>query len=376
MTLSQGAQRLRIVLVLGSLDIGGTETQVARLACELRARGHDVTLAVLTDTGPLGPRLEACGVPIVSFGVAGFRRRKADGRLDITSTLRSLAGVAYLYRWLRRSRPDVVHAFLFWAYVIVLPMAWLARVPLRISGRRNLGTEKLAYRLYPLLETVADRCSHYAVANSLAVARVVEKGSLTSDRIVVIPNGVDAPRSPAEVRVQPPRIVMVANLIAYKGHADLIQAAAELAVPVTIDCYGEGPERAALERLIAQRGLQRMVRLHGTVEGASREFLRAQLAVLPSHEEGLPNAVLEAMAAGVATVATRVGGVPELIEHERTGLLVSPHAPRELASAIDRLARDPQLRERLGTAARRHVEQQFSWDECVRAHEELYRGRE
>jgi glycosyltransferase involved in cell wall biosynthesis len=155
---------------------------------------------------------------------------------------------------------------------------------------------------------------------------------------------------------------------------DLVEALDLLENPPVIDCYGEGPERERIERAAAQGRVEGRVRLHGRVDNAAEKYREAQFAVLASHEEGLPNAVLEAMASGLPVIATSVGGTPELIAHGETGLLVPPRAPLELARAIETIINDPSLRVELGRRARRRIEERFSWDKCVREHEDLYRG--
>lgn len=365
---------LKIILVVGSLEIGGTERQVVRLACELRDRGHEVTVLVLLAGGPLEGELRSHGVEVWFLGFEGLIARNVKGRLRAARSLRLLARWFRLSLDLRRRRPDVVHAFLFWSYVLVLPAAWLARVKLRVSGRRNLGTEKLARSWYPKAESLADSCAHLAVANSRAVAETVISGGFPRERVRIIRNGIDLLAPATSVAKQPARGVVIANLIAYKGHMDLVEALDLLENPPVIDCYGEGPERERIERAAAQGRVEGRVRLHGRVDNAAEKYREAQFAVLASHEEGLPNAVLEAMASGLPVIATSVGGTPELIAHGETGLLVPPRAPLELARAIETIINDPSLRVELGRRARRRIEERFSWDKCVREHEDLYRG--
>lgn len=363
---------MRVVLAIGSLEVGGTETQVARLAAELQARGHEVTVLVLANgDGPLAPPLRAAGVEIWDLGFEGLLARTPRGTIRIWATLRLWFAWAQLITGLRRRRPNVVHAFLFWSYVLVLPAAWLARVRVRVSGRRNLGTEKFVRPLYPWLERVADACATHVVANSQAVADAISGGPVSKRKISIIRNGVDM-RPPAEsVGAQPPLGVIIANLIPYKGHLDLIDALAMLDHPPRIDCYGDGPARPEIETGIRERGLDNVVRLRGRRPGAANAYATAQFAVLSSHEEGFPNAVLEAMATGLPVVATSVGGVPELIRDGENGLLVPPQNPAALGAAIRRLATDPQLRLRLGEAAQQRAGE-LSWPHCVDAHEQLY----
>lgn len=365
---------MRIVLAIGSLEVGGTETQVVRLAAELRARAHEVTVLVIAGgEGPLAAPLREAGVEMWDLGFEGLLARTLRGRIRIWATLRLWFAWAQLVAGLRRRRPDVVHAFLFWSYVLVLPAAWIARVRVRVSGRRNMGTEKLARPLYPWLERAADACATQVVANSQAVADVVSEGPVSDRKVSVIRNGVDVRPAAESVGVQPPLGVIIANLIAYKGHLDLIDALAMLDDPPRVDCYGEGPERPRIEARIRERGLDDVVRLRGRRPGAADAYARAQFALLSSHEEGFPNAVLEAMATGLPVVATTVGGVPELIRDDEDGLLVPPHDPEALGAAIRRLAADPELRLRLGKAARQRAEE-LSWPRCVDAHERLYAG--
>jgi glycosyltransferase involved in cell wall biosynthesis len=166
---------------------------------------------------------------------------------------------------------------------------------------------------------------------------------------------------------------MVANLIAYKGHVDLLEALAMLADPPTVHLVGDGPERARLEGMAAELGLRDVVRFEGRQRGARDLFGHMQFAILASHEEGMPNAVLEAMAHGVPVIATAVGGVPELIEHNVNGLLVPSHNPAALASAIGQIAGDADLRSRLGRHAQRRA-LDLSWERCVTSYEALYSG--
>lgn len=364
-----------VILAIGSLDVGGTETQVVRLATELHHRGHDVTVLVISrGDGPLATPLRESGVPIWDLGFEHFVARTRSGRIRPLASLRLWSSWLRLVIGLRRRRPDVVHAFLFWSYVLVLPAAWLARVPVRVSGRRNLGTEKLARPLYPWLERIADACATHVVANSQAVADVVAAGPVPAGKLSVIRNGVDLRESAEHVDAQPPLGVIIANLIAYKGHLDLVDALATLSDPPRIDCYGEGPERPRIEERIRERGLGDVVLLRGRRPGAADAYRQAQFAVLASHEEGFPNAVLEAMATGLPVVATAVGGVPELVRDGETGLLVPPHDPEALGGEIGRLVADPDLRVRLGRAARERAEE-LSWHRCVEAHERLYAER-
>jgi glycosyltransferase involved in cell wall biosynthesis len=138
-----------------------------------------------------------------------------------------------------------------------------------------------------------------------------------------------------------------------------------------IRLLGDGVERGPVEAAIAEAGLDPWLPREGQVPDAARWLRHARFCVLPSNDEGLPNAVLESMAAGVPVVATRVGGIPELIDDGVDGLLVEPGDAAGLAEAMTRLATDEALRVRLGAAARKRA-RSFSWEACTDRHVELY----
>jgi glycosyltransferase involved in cell wall biosynthesis len=168
-------------------------------------------------------------------------------------------------------------------------------------------------------------------------------------------------------------MVVVANLIAYKGHADLLDALASAAPRMDTDWrlllvgrddgMGEG-----LKMQAERSGLSGKVVFCGEQAGVAPYLAAADIAILPSHEEGFSNSVLEGMAAGLAMVVTDVGGNAEAVIDGQSGLVVPPHSPDRLAAAIVELARDPVLRERYGEAARLRIVERF---ELNRAAENL-----
>jgi glycosyltransferase involved in cell wall biosynthesis len=197
--------------------------------------------------------------------------------------------------------------------------------------------------------------------------------SAPSARVEVIHCGVDlaryAPRGPAARAAE--RVICVASLQPKKGHADLIDAIALLAQSrpgIGLELAGDGPERERIERRARERGVADRVALLGA---RSSDEVRARLAeasafALPSvrlpsgRMEGIPVALMEAMASGVPVVATRLSGIPELVRHDVTGLLVEPHDPEGLAAALERLLSDEALAARLAGEARNLVERSFS----------------
>jgi glycosyltransferase involved in cell wall biosynthesis len=196
-----------------------------------------------------------------------------------------------------------------------------------------------------------------------------------------IPNGLDLrvwpPVEPA-AREHPPVILCVSRFVARKRHEDLVGALSRLrdaGVEFTADLVGEGPTKTDVQRLVRSVGLSSHVRFHGTLDQAAiRELMRtATLFCLASAWEGMPGAVMEAMAAGLPVVATNVNGTDMLVIDGVTGRLVPPKAPGRLAEAFaDSLANPERLLE-MGRAGRTRIEEEFSLDRMIDRKESLYR---
>jgi glycosyltransferase involved in cell wall biosynthesis len=178
------------------------------------------------------------------------------------------------------------------------------------------------------------------------------------------------------------RVLFVGRLVERKGVAGLLDAVGRLpaALGTRLEIIGEGPERPRLEAQIRQAGLHDRVVLRGRVSTADLRaaYAAADVLVLPSvldsrsDTEGLGVVLLEAMSYGVPVIASRIGGIPDIVGDGETGLLVPPGDPGALAAALERLAVDPGLRQRLGSAGREHVRAHFSWDSIVARWEECY----
>lgn len=365
---------LRIALVLGTLELGGTESQACRLAVEFLNRDHSVKVFVLGGRGPLADYLESNSVPWESFGYAGFSFRDESRHLRPWKALPPLRKIITFWRSLRNFRPHVCHAYLLSAFIFGMVGAFLTRVPVRVSARRGLSSTPLNRKWYGLARSLSNRFASVIVANSECLADDVSAAEgVERSRIRVIPNGVDLAHAAAHVASTPSVGLVVANLLPYKGHQDILSALSMMLRPPQLRFIGDGRERERIERRVSALGLSDQVIVEGSRIEARALYQEVQFGVLASHEEGLPNALLEAMAAGIPVVATSVGGIPELVEDNVNGLLVPPQDPRRLAHAIDKVASDPALRLRLGKAAR-ETAAQYTWHRCTDAHEALYRS--
>lgn len=356
-----------MLLLITLAEVGGAQTYVASLLPALV--GHFDVAVAAHGPGPLREAAQAAGVRFLPL--RSVRRP--------ISPWRDLAGLFELTRLLRRERPDILHASSSKAGVLGRLAGFLARVPVRIFtvhgwafAAHSGGSSRLyrwADRLVEPLTTVTICVSEREREAGLAA------GTCSQGRTVVIPNAVDvagAPRS-RPVERERPLILAVGRLKAPKDFSTLIRALSDLP-PDSFEALivGDGPDRPGLEEEIQALELSGRVRLAGERHDVPQLLAAADVFVLPSASEGLPVSVLEAMAAGLPVVASRVGGVPEQVSDGETGLLVEPGNPKELAAALHRLTADPSLRRRLGAAGHARAEQAFDLDPFRRAHVALY----
>jgi glycosyltransferase involved in cell wall biosynthesis len=214
------------------------------------------------------------------------------------------------------------------------------------------------------------------IVPSEALAGFLAEHHVPRERVRVIRSGIDVRRREPAPGHEPLAIGTAANLEPWKG-VDVLLAACDGRGPLRIEVYGDGTERSALERQASELGLD--ARFHGFVPGLRQRLADLDVFVLPSRGDNLPISVLEAMAAAVPVVATRVGGVPELVVDGETGLLVEPDDVAGLGAAIEGLTNDPQRRLQLGRNAAARIAAEFdpglAAKRVVSLYEELLAGK-
>ncbi len=356
-----------VLLIGDSLNFGGTEGQFVELALGLNEGPWDVRVSCIRADGPLRESLETAGMQPWSCGRGSFK------------SPRFAAAVWNLARYLRAERIQLVHCFDFYSNILGVPAGRLAGVPV-IASQRELGD--LRSPLQRLVYRAMLRLADCVVVNSEAVAqRVRLQRAARPGRLVVIPNGVDLTRFapvPGSARspAGPVTIGTLGNLRPEKGLAHLMQAAAlvrETCPRARFVVWGDGPLRPELERLVRQLSLDGLVELRGATAEPEAALRELDIFVLPSLSEACSNALLQAMASGLAVVATGVGGTPAVVTDGETGLLVAPGDPAELARAILRLVEEPALADRLRAAARATTRTRFATDRMLDRFQGLYR---
>jgi glycosyltransferase involved in cell wall biosynthesis len=350
---------------------GGTERALLQLLAGLdRERWRPVLLHPdLPGASELAQEASALGVPT----------RAIPAPMTAAQGVRSIPGLALA---LRRERAAVFHAHQTWSlscrYGIVA--AALARVRARVASAQ-LFVEMPRLRGIDLQHALISRALHRHIAVSRHVAwRLHDRFDVQGERIVVIPNAVAlTPPTPRDAALRArvllgqraPLVLTVARLDAQKGVAYLLGAAADVPDAVFV-IAGEGPERAALEAQASSLGIAHRVRFLGHRRDVPALLAIADLFVLPSLWEGLPLSVLEAMAAGVPVVATRIGGTDELVRDGETGTLAPPENGPALADAIRSVLYDRERALRMAAAARALVEREHSASAMVSATAALY----
>ncbi|HXG53403.1 MAG TPA: glycosyltransferase family 4 protein [candidate division Zixibacteria bacterium] len=355
-----GTGRNRLLSVLHvdpERDWGGGEVQVLGLARYLAGRGH--RCHVLTHPqGFLFDRCRSAGLPVLPL--------VARNDLDLRAAMK-------MRRLVRGGNYDIVHFHTKRAHALGI---WLPAGPKYVVTRRMDYPEPDNWYTRHLYNRTVDG----VVAISSAVAVVLERGGVRREAIRLIPSGVDAERFRAArarfVRPgDPPVVGTAAVLEERKGHRFLLEAAAllkERGMPVKVRLAGDGALRRELERSAARLGLDRDVEFSGFVDDVARFLAEIDVFVLPSLAEGLGVSVLEAMAAAKPVVASRVGGLADLVVDRVTGALVPPGDVRALADAVERLARDRELAAAMGRRGAERVEREFTMERMAEKNEIYY----
>src|SRR6266567_2065966 len=369
----------RVLMFIQSLELGGSETQCVEVARQLKAEGYRVSVGCMRADGPLKARLNESGLECVEFPVrASLLRPKA--------ALQMLKLVAFIHR----RKFEVVHTNDLYSNLFAVPAAWLARVPVIISSRRDLARWWWYTPVRCKILRKVQELSTWILVNSKAVRQeLMTRDGFDAERIRVVYNGIDEEKY-TQVTINREEvlpgtsskeklIIMVANMhVGVKGHSDLIEAARtvrQIWPEARFLLAGDGEMRPFFEDQVKAAGLERTFAFLGHRTDIPALLSCCDIGVLASRSEGLPNAILEYMAAALPVVATAVGGVPEIIENEESGLLVPPENPTALSAAILRVLKDDELRKRLGKAGRERVLADFNFTRVIGNLKHLYEGR-
>jgi glycosyltransferase involved in cell wall biosynthesis len=364
--------RIRLLKMLTSFQIGGTERQVANLALGIHASRFDLHLACLRNKGELLRELESLDVPRPVFEI---------GRLYTPRTL--WQGIR-LVRYIKRHLIQIVHSYGFYPNVFAVPAARIAGASIIVASIRDRGDILTPVQRW--IQKSVCRLADCILVNAEAIRDTLIGQGYCPDNIFVIRNGIVSStpgrrekgavlRQELGLPPSAPLVCVFSRLNSMKGVEYFIDAAALVAATFPEARFliiGDGAKREELEARAKRLGLEQRVTFTGFRTDVPELLREAAISVLPSLSEGLSNSLLEAMASGVPVIAASVGGNPEIIEHDVSGLLVPARDSTALAAAISSLLHDPRLAARFGEAGRRRVAEVFSLERSVGEVESLY----
>jgi glycosyltransferase involved in cell wall biosynthesis len=357
--------KIRIAFFIDEIrwPTAGTENQLLRLIKQLNKDTFLPYLIVLRSSSLLEDEWQICEtLPL---------------NISRLFSYRTFHAICCLVSWLKRNKVSIVQTFFRDANIIGLVAAALARVPVRLSSRRNTGYaySKTDLRVYSLL----DRLVHYYIANGQAVKEhVIKSEGITPDKIRVFHNLVDdaivsktrpldgSPPWP-QIAEQDVVFLMIANLRAVKGHSFLINTVRRFQENIPNAKFilvgggpnGEQPHLTEVFGSVVNLGLSDRFVFAGLQDDVKPFLEAADVGILCSSSEGFSSTLLEYAAAGLPSIATDVGSNREIVIDQYNGFLVRYDDTDELGKALTKLYSDPGLRETMGKNSRKHFEQHF-----------------
>ena len=363
-----GALRIVDIINLSS----SAQTLLRERVLALRAKGVDNH--ILCMDGPYVAPLRAAGIPVGTVHLP-----RGYDPVKLVWSLLEISG------YLRRVKPDLVHTHCSVPGVIGRIAARLAGVPVVMHTVHGFhfheGGRGLSHGLAIAVERLAGRFTDVLLSQNRAdMEQAVRHRIAPRERVHYIGNGIAVERfpvAPARRRSDRPVVITcVARMEPVKNHGLLLEAAhrlVERGVAFELWLVGGGSGRAALEARATALGLASRVRFLGYRDDIPAILAQSDIGALTSLKEGIPRSALESMVVGLPMVATRVNGTREVVRHGETGYLIEPDDARALADALERLARDPELRARMGERGREVVRAEFDEAVIVRRLERMYR---
>jgi len=362
------ASQIRIWYLIGTLSVGGAERTLVDLANELDREQFSVTIWTIAEPGPLASAVKD-HVALRSLG--------ATSKVDIGAPLR-FASV------LRREKPDILQSFLFYDNTLATIAGVVSPQTTVITGVRAVPNNPS--RVRTAVRHLTPRLADHIVSNSKAGAEFICEHGADPDRVSVVHNGRDlaayrngtaTPELRSELGIPPegPVVGTVGRLIERKGHYDLLEAWPLVRADhpdARLLIVGDGPERDGLEARARELGIWESVHLPGTRDDIPALLDLMDVFAFPSHFEGLPGALLEAMAAGLPIVATPVDGNAELLDDGESGVFVPVEDAELLGNRIKQLLFDQEYSHKLGQSASHIANKEFTLQRMTKAFEQLY----
>jgi glycosyltransferase involved in cell wall biosynthesis len=384
------SKRKKVVYLLRTLNIGGAERYVVETAISLNQEKFEPKIYCISGGGVLQKDASQHGVDVKTFQAPSYNSTHTPQ--NVYWYARKLVA---LYRYLKRERPDIVHCYMYTPSIYGGLAAKLVGNAVVFTNRMRLGEFKEQKRYFQLLENVVNKFVDGVLVNSLALKDdVLRREHISPEKIHVVYGGVDVRKfgpqngTPSQRRriaqtkrefgipEQAPVIGMVANLHVYKGYHEFILAASEVHSrypDARFLCIGKDRGiQNQLEQRVQDLGLHNHVVFTGQLQNIEEIFPVIDIQVSASHEEAFSSSIIEGMASGKPVIATSVGGNPEAVIHNETGLIIPPRDPETMAHALKTLLGNREFAMELGRNGRKRVEEHFSTGKMIEDLETLY----
>jgi glycosyltransferase involved in cell wall biosynthesis len=376
-----------LLIVMPSLHLGGTESHIAQILPGLKEKGWQITVFLTSGSGELTNLLATKGITIIR---ANWLSNQLHNKSKLLRAPLLVLTFLQLTLYLIRAKPTVVQFMLPEAYLIGGLSCIVTGQQNLFMSRRSLNNYQQKYPLLSKFEKWLHSKMRGIITNSQANIEQLNKDEQVQlEKLQLIYNGIDVNRfnnltdNNASIRQQfnlpnsALTLIVVANVIPYKGHATLLAALATIAEQLPSDwqllCVGRKHDYVReLETLANNLDIAQHIHWLGTQTNVEPLLAISDIAISSSYEEGFSNAVIEAMAAGLPLVVTNVGGNPEAVVDGNTGLVVPARDAEALAAAILRLSVQPATRAAMGAAGMQRVTEQFSLAACVNAYDSIY----
>lgn len=366
-------KKIRILYLVGQLGLGGSERQLSLLLQHFDMEKYEITVVVFNPSPyyELNDMLEAAGVRVVAIPE---RVKGVWGR------------IRFLYSLFRELSPDVAHSWTVHDNPYAGLVGWLAGVPVRWGSVRGSIYAKGFQSLPGIYRWLSLHAVTKLVVNAASIENELANNHYPPENIIVLPNCTNARSPVASFRKnapgKPKRVGMVGNLRSVKNHAMFIDGMAKVissipdaeAVIVGQPIPAEPHLYQQLQSRIAAYHLNGQIKLLGHRKDVPELMRSFSVFCLTSRSEGTPNVILEAMAAGLPVVATRVGGVPDVVQEGKTGFLVGPEDINEFASRVKQILQNPIQAKKMGIEGRRIVERKYNCALAVSRLTNVYRN--
>lgn len=359
-------RQIKVLQIINSLHAGGAEALLKNFTLQVKKHNEfNIDICVLYSPEMYKEEIKRAGVPVWELGL--------NFKYD-------LLGVIKLVSLIKNKKYNIVHVHLFPANLFVsLASLFLPKNIKLIFSEHNVYNRRRVFKLFKILDAfIYSRYYKIICVSKQVQVALVEWLPNLQRKSVVITNGVPVPDLSNRSSIKKYDVLFAGRLTKAKG-VDILLKAIEILKEkyqkeIKAAIVGKGYLEEELKGLVKELGIGEEVEFLGVRRDIEGLMESTQVFVLPSRWEGLPLTILEAMSSGVSIIATRVGGIPEVIEHEKEGILISPEDPTALARAISELLKDKELRVKLGINAYKKVKEKYSIEVYTKNILEFYKS--